>query len=109
MPLIILTALACLIWWMLHKAQKSGKLQIEQMFQDDSGRASSGRVIGLGAWALASWYLAIDRLSDTPSVEVLKTYLWVFGIVLVGHKALEVAGEWAPKPPKPDEPPPVRQ
>jgi hypothetical protein len=90
-PLMILIGIGGVTWSLLRKAQSKG-LAIEQMFTDEAGKASAGRVIAFGAFGVSSWYLAVGRLSGNPNPSEFDAYLLTWGVAFVGNKALDT---WA--------------
>lgn len=90
-PLLILFMLFGTAWYMLWLAQRKEAFNIEQMFLDENGKVSAARVISTLAFAVSSWYIAIDRLSANPSAEMFLYFLLAWSSSLVLSK---VADKW---------------
>lgn len=88
--LILLAGLALMLW----RAQRSGKLDMAQMFHDTEGRASGGKFAILGAWIISSWFLMaamVSKLSDMVLIACMGIYLLFWSGAPI---ALELVRKW---------------
>lgn len=75
-PLLILGGLAWAIWVLVARAARTDGFRLADMLVDESGKASSSRMITFGTWAVSSWALAVVVFSmPNLLVEALVTYL----------------------------------
>lgn len=88
--LLLLASLGCMLW----KAQKSGKLDLAQMFTDGEGRASGGKFAILGAWIISSWFLMaviVTKQHDNVLIVCMGIYLLFWSGAPI---ALELVKKW---------------
>lgn len=88
--IVLLAGLAFMLW----RAQRSGKLDLAQMFNDSEGRASGGKFAILGAWIISSWFLMaamVSKLSDTVLIACMGIYLLFWSGAPI---ALELVRKW---------------
>jgi hypothetical protein len=90
-PLGALIVMVIGIGWLLGKAQAKPDFHIEQMLQDETGKASASRIFAFGAWAFSSWDLMAARLSGTHSAEYYWGYLFAWSSALTLAK---LADRW---------------
>lgn len=90
-PLMILFMLFGTAWYMLWLAQCKDGFNIEEVFLDESRKVSASRTVVIFAFAVSSWYLAIDRLGANPSSEMFLYYLIAWSSSLTLHK---LADKW---------------
>jgi hypothetical protein len=82
-PLISLGVMFSVFAWMLNRAQVKPTFNIEEMFQDETGKVSSARVIAFMAFAISSWDIMAARLSNTANGEQFAYYLFAWSGALV--------------------------
>lgn len=85
MPALILVFMLCLMVYVLVRIQRNpnNNFDFADIFRDEHGRASGGKMCVLGAFAVSSWYIMYAAIhSETSTVESL-VYLgymvvWLF-------------------------------
>jgi hypothetical protein len=75
-PLLILILVSVFIWWMIAKASANNDFHIEEVLLDaKDGKVSSTRLLAFLAFAISSWYLAVDVINGAPNYLVYLIYL----------------------------------
>lgn len=103
-PLVILASLALAIWILLARAARTPGFRLADMLVDETGKASSSRLIAFGTWAMTSWALAVVVLGQPNLlVEALVTYLifWSGGAVATAIARMKWGGPQQPGGPTP--------
>lgn len=99
-PLSMLVCLALAIWVLVARAARTDGFRLADMLVDENAKASSGRLIAFGTWAISSWALAVVVFSlPNLLIEALVVYLifWSGGPV-----ALAIAkAKWGSASPPP--------
>jgi hypothetical protein len=85
-PLVILFLLLGIAWRLLTLAQRKHGFNIEQMFTDETGKASAARFLAMMAFAISSWALAVQVFSATLNAELYFYYLAAWSGALVFTK-----------------------
>jgi hypothetical protein len=67
-PFVVLLFLLAGLGLMLWKAQRTGKLDLSNMFKDDAGKESGLRFAILGSWVISSWGLMALVVSKSEYV-----------------------------------------
>jgi hypothetical protein len=84
--LILLAGLAGMLW----TAQHRGKLDLAQMFKDDSGKESGLRFAILGAWIMSSWtMMALVVAKSDQIVMVFSAYLLFWSGAPIASKLID--------------------
>lgn len=89
LPAIVLVAALLIYAWSIYKTQTRGDFDFAEMYKDDQGKPSTGRVIGVGAWVISSWVLMQDIMDGIPTPEIY----WAYVIAWSAAKPLEKAAE----------------
>jgi hypothetical protein len=62
---------------------------LADMYRDDAGKVSAVRVLSVGCWVVATWYVMQDMLDGVPTPEVFWAYVVTFSAAKVLDKAAE--------------------
>lgn len=92
LPALMLLILLWLMMFVLWRAQKREDFDLANMLRGDEGKESPWRLCTLGAFAISSWALMTEVLSNRLTPEVWWGYLltWSGAIVM-----LELAKRWS--------------
>ena len=91
-PLIILAGLFIFVWWVIHKAARHKDFRVHECLLDHDGKVSATRLIALMAFAVSSWYIAVQVINRQPAETEFLIYLlaWSGSLVLK-----EAASKWS--------------
>lgn len=75
-PLVILVLMLAGIWRLVILAQRKGDFQVQQVFTDpETGKVTVSRFTILMAFAISTWYLAVDAFAGQKTPEFFYAYL----------------------------------
>jgi hypothetical protein len=75
--------------YVIMKAQSSGKFDFGEMLRDEAGRASSSRVIALGAFSASTWVLMRYTTTNAITDWIWWGYLAAWSGSAVLSKAID--------------------
>jgi hypothetical protein len=62
---------------------------LADMYRDDAGKVSAVRVLSVGCWVVATWYVMQDMLDGIGTPEIYWAYVVTFSAAKVLDKAAE--------------------
>jgi uncharacterized protein YfaQ (DUF2300 family) len=82
-PLVALVAMLSIFAWLFAKAQQKDSFNLQEMFQDETGKVSAARTIAFMAFSISSWDLMAARLSNAADPQQYAYYLFAWSGALV--------------------------
>lgn len=90
-PIITMAVMFIAVAWLLFRAQGKEGFNIEEMFQDETGKASTARVLACFAFCVSSWDLMTARLAGHADPQYYFYYLSAWSGALV---FIKLADKW---------------
>lgn len=88
-PKVMLAVLLVGFVWSIIKVQRRPDFDFAQMFQDDTGKATVSRFIGIGTWVASTWYVMQDMMDAVPTPEIFGLYIGIFSGAGIAAKAID--------------------
>lgn len=88
-PALMLVALLLGFAISLLLVQKRPDFDFADIYRDENAKPSAARVLAVGTWVAATWYVMQDMLDGVPTPDVYWAYCITFSGSLVLSKAAE--------------------